>query len=129
MKYHRLTRRALISVASSIGLAGVANAEEDDEAEFAYSLTPYGEQGYGGSNSDCFIATAACGTTDHEYVLALRQFRDNHLLTNPIGRALVRGYYATSPPIAKWIANSSRRQRIVRRTLIQPAAQLAQNLK
>ncbi|MCU4743466.1 CFI-box-CTERM domain-containing protein [Natronoglomus mannanivorans] len=125
-----LTRRALLSLAGSVGLAGAATAtgetEEEDDIDLSYGAVPYGEQGYGGSRSDCFIATAAIGTTNHEDVAALRRFRDDVLLENAVGRAFVRTYYATSPPVARWIARGPRRRRIVRRTLIEPASRLAQ---
>lgn len=124
------TRRALLSLAGSVGLMGAAagqdDTEEEDDVNFSYGSVPYGEQGYGGSNSDCFIATAACGTSDHDDVLALRRFRDDVLLEHAIGRAFVRTYYAASPPVARWIARGPRRRRIVRKTLIEPASQLAQ---
>lgn len=53
-----------------------------------------------GGDSRCFIATAAYGSADATDVLSLRRFRDHYLLTNPIGRVLVKTYYALSPPFA-----------------------------
>jgi hypothetical protein len=51
----------------------------------------------------CFIATAAYGTPMAEEIQVLRQFREEYLLTNPLGRALVDFYYKVSPPIAELI--------------------------
>ncbi|MBI5410125.1 MAG: S8 family serine peptidase [Nitrospirae bacterium] len=56
--------------------------------------------GGGGGGGGCFIATAAYGSMMHPYVKALRDFRDNHLLTNSPGRAFVDFYYNYSPAIA-----------------------------
>jgi len=123
-----LTRRTLITILSAIGFAEKASAEEEAErVETSYGTVPYTEQGYGGQSADCFIASAACGTSDHTDVIALRNFRDDYLCTTAIGRAFVRVYYATSPPLARWISRDARRQRIVRRTLIQPASRLVQH--
>jgi len=58
----------------------------------------------GGGGGGCFIATAAYGSYIEPDVMVLREFRDKYLLTNPVGRAFVRFYYATSPPIARYIA-------------------------
>ncbi len=56
-----------------------------------------------GSVGGCFIATAAFGSYLDPHVMVLRKFRDNHLMTNGIGRAFVKFYYKTSPPVANYI--------------------------
>jgi hypothetical protein len=38
-----------------------------------------------------------------EEIQILREFRDEYLLTNPLGQALVDFYYRVSPPIAELI--------------------------
>jgi hypothetical protein len=51
----------------------------------------------------CFISTAACGTPMTEEIQVLREFRDEYMLTNPAGRALVDFYYRVSPSVAEFI--------------------------
>jgi YVTN family beta-propeller protein len=51
----------------------------------------------------CFIATAVYGSYDDVHVRVLRSFRDEYLLSNPAGEAMVNAYYRYSPPIATFI--------------------------
>jgi hypothetical protein len=51
----------------------------------------------------CCVATAAYGTPMTEEIEILRRFRDEYLLTNPVGKGLVEFYYEISPPMAKFI--------------------------
>jgi len=70
--------------------------------------------------SPCFIATAAYGTALHEDIDVLRDFRDEYLMTNPLGRTLVKTYYKTSPPIADALREHEGLRTAVRETLIKP---------
>ena len=63
---------------------------------------------------DCFIATAAFGSYLAPDVKVLRHFRDNYLLTNELGKGFVAFYYATSPPIADYIAERDSLRAITR---------------
>jgi hypothetical protein len=70
------------------------------------------------SGSWCFIATAAYGTPMAEEIQILREFRDEYLLTNPLGQALVGLYYKLSPPIAEFITEHPSLKPIVRAGLL-----------
>ena len=66
----------------------------------------------------CFIATAAYGTPMAEEIQILRDFRDEYLLTNPVGQTLVDFYYRNSPPIAEFITEHPSLKSIVRAGLL-----------
>lgn len=55
------------------------------------------------SGDGCFIATAAFGSRDAIWVLAMRDFRDRVLMPTTWGRWIVKQYYAHSPPLAAYL--------------------------
>ena len=83
------------------------------------SLNNNSGSGNGGSSGGgCFIATAAFGSPLESHVMMLRQFRDEVLLPNRIGRAAVVLYYKHSPPLADTIAAHDNLRKIVRWSLL-----------
>ncbi len=62
----------------------------------------------------CFIATAAYGTPMADEIQVLREFRDEYMLTNPVGEALVDIYCRVSPPVAESITERPNLGPIVR---------------
>jgi hypothetical protein len=77
---------------------------------------------FSGTGSRCFIATAAYGTPMAEEIQILREFRDEYLLTNALGQALVDVYYRVSPPIAEFITEHPSLKPIVRAGLVPAVA-------
>ena len=75
---------------------------------------------FGGAG--CFIATAAYGTPMADEIQILRDFRDEYLLTNPVGSTLVDIYYRVSPPIAEFITEHPSLKPIVRAGLVPAVA-------
>jgi hypothetical protein len=75
-----------------------------------------------GSGSGCFIATAAYGTPMAEEIDILRRFRDEYLLTNPLGQGLVNIYYKVSPPVAELITEHPGLKPVVRAGLVPAVA-------
>jgi uncharacterized repeat protein (TIGR02543 family) len=70
----------------------------------------------------CFIATAAYGTPMAKEIEILREFRDEYLLTNPVGQALVDFYYKVSPPLAEFIIEHPPLKPVVRAGLLPAVA-------
>jgi len=69
------------------------------------------------SGGGCFIATAAYGSLMAPHVKILRDFRDNFMLDNPVGKRFVRFYYNYSPPLADFIAKHDTLRTMVRISL------------
>lgn len=67
--------------------------------------------------SACFIATAAYSTSFHPDLDTFRQFRDNRLLTNIVGKLLVSLYYTISPSLARHIEKQPAIKHFLRRKL------------
>jgi len=86
-----------------------------------YSITANFEE-VPSSPVGCFIATAAYGTPMAEEIEILREFRDEYLLTSPVGKALVEFYYRVSPPIAEFITEHPGLKPIVRAGLVPAVA-------
>jgi len=96
------------------GLDGNENgiAEDSPADDYTWSFTTRAAGG------GCFIATAAYGTPIAEEIQILREFRDEYLLTNPVGQALVDLYYTVSPPMAEFITGHPSLKPIVRAGLV-----------
>jgi hypothetical protein len=84
--------------------------------------SPYSIRAVFGGAGGCFIATAAYGTPMAEEIQILREFRDEYLVPNPVGKALVDLYYGVSPPIAEFIAEHPTLKPIVRAGLLPAVA-------
>ncbi len=76
----------------------------------------YREAG-GTAQGFCFVATAAYGDYDHPQVRILRAFRDLVLAKSAFGRGFIRAYYASSPPLARFIAGGDARRFVARMIL------------
>ncbi|GAI16939.1 unnamed protein product, partial [marine sediment metagenome] len=81
--------------ASTITIA--MDSDKSITANFSVTTEEKGEKG------GCLIATACYGTPMAEEVKTLSAFRDRHLITNPIGKTLIKFYYNHSPKVADFI--------------------------
>ncbi len=114
-----------------------AIAEDGNSSTEATTTVTVGKSLSGGGSGGCFIATAAYSSCTDRHglksristdktnqltnflncppeIMALRQFRDQHLLTNPLGRAFVLTYCKISPPIADFIRDKEPLKAVVR---------------
>jgi PKD repeat protein len=78
---------------------GLPNGTIEDPSGFTSTIS-------NSLSGGCFIATAAYGSYLNPHVNVLRNFRDNYLLTNFIGKIFVNMYYFISPPIANIIKDN-----------------------
>jgi hypothetical protein len=71
-----------------------------------------------GGSVSCFFSTSIYRDRDHPHVQVLREFRDQYLSANGIGRILVIMYYRWSPAIASFVAQWKPFDTLVRFTLL-----------
>ena len=77
----------------------------------------------------CFIATAAYGTSTAKEINILREFRDEVLMENSLGKELVAFYYAVSPPLANIISEHELLRTFVRDIIIDPIVMIINETK
>lgn len=65
------------------------------------------QDGSSGGGGGCFVATAAYGHRMHPEVVALRRFRDQHLIRYSAGRAFIRFYWKVGPLMASRVSPKS----------------------
>ncbi|MCH8203617.1 MAG: hypothetical protein IID09_00545 [Candidatus Hydrogenedentes bacterium] len=70
-----------------------------------------------GGSGGCLIATAAYGTPLAAEIAVLRTLRDQRMMGNPFGTALVDLYYRVSPPLADRVAAEPALANLVRALL------------
>ncbi|MFB2936930.1 CFI-box-CTERM domain-containing protein [Aerosakkonemataceae cyanobacterium BLCC-F154] len=89
----------------------------DECCSYRRCLLPSRGVSISSSSSSCFIATAAYSTSKHPDIDTFRNFRDEKLLTNPVGKQLVNLYYQISPSIAKYVEKQPAIKSFVRKQL------------
>ncbi|MCK4759098.1 MAG: hypothetical protein KAT69_03570 [Candidatus Aminicenantes bacterium] len=91
----------------------------DSDKLIMANFVELGEDGIGDIfRLNCFIATAAYGFPLHPHVEVLRDFRDEYLMDNKIGRELVDLYYKYSPSVARMIEQNGILKVVVRIHLV-----------
>lgn len=95
-----------------------ANPDDEDDHVPPHEEHPAEEKDefdHGGGS--CFVATAAYGDPGHPDVVALRAFRDNHLVRYAAGRRFIRFYWVVGPRMARFTTPQSWRGRLARHIL------------
>jgi hypothetical protein len=110
--YHFVNWTGNVNTIANIGEASTTITMQGD-----YSITANFWEG-----EPCFIATATYGTPMAEEIQILRRFRDEYMLTSPVGQALVDLYYRVSPPVAEFITEHPSLKPIVRAGLLPTVA-------
>lgn len=70
--------------------------------------------------SACFIATACFDSPNCDQISILRNFRDERLISAPLGKFFINLYYQVSPPIAKFIREVPALKWIIRHLVLEP---------
>jgi hypothetical protein len=102
-------------------IADVNAATTTITMDSSYSITA----DFQSTSSPCCTATAAFGTPMAREIGILRLFRDEYLVTNPLGRILADFYYGLSPPIAEFMTENPGLKPVVRAGLAPAVAMSA----
>jgi ribosomal protein L21E len=94
-------------------IANVLSASTTITMDDSYSVIA----NFGSGGVQCFVTAATYGTPMAGELQILRDFRDEYLLTNPVGQALVSLYYDVSPVLAEFITNHPSLKPVVRAAL------------
>ena len=90
MRSRSIVPAVLIAAALLLGVIGQGYAQ--------------GNETDGGATGGCCAIASAYDATDHDELDKIREFRDDYLMTNPVGRSIVALYYDVfSPPVASFI--------------------------
>lgn len=104
------------SSVSSMNPSPISSSPTDKKSNnHSYNNTP--SRNSQKKNEGCYIATMAYGDYNHPSVIILRQFRDERLLTNNMGRFFVSFYYWISPKMVKVLTGHRKTNAIIRAVL------------
>jgi len=113
--YNTFTQTISVSVMTSDFDYDLSNNDPNDSGPGGgFSSCAETNWNFGDIGPGCFIATAAYGSSMDSRLDVLRGFRDEHMLTNGLGRAMVDLYYRHSPALADFIAERDWLRAIVR---------------
>lgn len=98
--------------------------EKADKVKTEIALKQLGADSKGG----CFIATAVYGNELKPEVVLLRQFRDEVLLQNLLGKLFVKFYYAISPSLANAVEEQEQIKTFIRNKFLNPFVKKIQNI-
>lgn len=117
-------RLALVDEASNLvqhypGLSGLdaSCTSTPGTADCPFSATPSEVVGLLSKDLNCFVATAAYGSSLEPKLEVFRQFRHRFLLPNSWGLGFVKAYYHYGPYAARWIADKPVARAIARGAL------------
>ncbi|MEP3670760.1 MAG: calcium-binding protein [Roseibium sp.] len=74
---------------------GTSTGDDEDDDD------PETEEDDNANDQTCFVATASFGEARHPDVTWLRTYRDEVLVTHPLGRAFIRAYWRYGPSLAR----------------------------
>lgn len=90
---------------ASFGNCNIAAGAETSNSACLYKAQPDPVLGILTKDMNCFIATAAYGSSLEPKLTTFRQFRNHFLAVNKLGRRFIYSYYHWGPYAARWIGD------------------------